>query len=165
VTEHKFLFQNRYLIITLDGSRRSDGQEITSILRNPAIHYPLHSGPLLVPIACQTHTYPTSLRSILILSSHLRRDLISGVLQSHLPIRTLYTRGAQIFQKSRSHFKITVVKMVTRSKPHTDDPLILGATVHNVAARNLCPTALHLLSISCMPHVLPILSSLIWSFL
>jgi hypothetical protein len=38
--------------------------------------------------------------------------------------------GAQIFQKSLSHSKILGARMVTWSRFHTEEPQILGATVH-----------------------------------
>ena len=44
--------------------------------------------------------------------------------------------GAQIFHKSRSHLRILGTGRVTRSKFHTDDPQILGATVQNPVARS-----------------------------
>jgi hypothetical protein len=39
----------------------------------------------------------------------------------------VYSRGSQIFQKSRSHLKILGVWRVTRSKSHTEDPQILAS--------------------------------------
>jgi hypothetical protein len=49
----------------------------------------------------------------------------------------IQSRGARIFQKSRSHLKIFVVKGMTRSKFHTEGPKILGAAVQNMEARFL----------------------------
>ena len=54
-----------------------------------------------------------------------------------LPVHcTLYYkgRGGKIFQKSRSHLEMLRLRRVTCSKVHTEDPQILGATVHNVVA-------------------------------
>jgi hypothetical protein len=41
----------------------------------------------------------------------------------------LHCRGAQIIQKSRTHFQILGVWMVIRTKFHTHDPQTLGALV------------------------------------
>jgi hypothetical protein len=54
-----------------------------------------------------------------------------------------WNKGAQIFQKSRSNLKI----LGSRSKFHTEDPGILGATIQNSIATvtwrlNLCIPAL-----------------------
>ena len=68
-------------------------QEIPSILWNPKVHYRTHKRPPPVPILSQldpVHTpHPTSRRSILILSSHLRLSLPSGLFPSY-PTKTLY---------------------------------------------------------------------------
>ena len=64
------------------------------ILWNPKVHYRIHKCPPPVPILCQLHPvhppHPNS-RSILILSSHLRLGLPSGLFPSGLPNKTLYT--------------------------------------------------------------------------
>jgi hypothetical protein len=65
----------------------SDSQEIPHNLWNPEIHYRIHKCPPPVPILSQLDSvHPTSWRSILILSSHLRLGLPSG-----FPTKTLYT--------------------------------------------------------------------------
>jgi len=46
----------------------------------------------------------------------------------------LYSRGEQIFQKSRNHVKILGAQRVTLSKFHTEDPQILGIIVQNLVA-------------------------------
>ena len=70
-------------------------QEILRILWNPKVHYRSHKCPPLFPILSQldpVHTpHPTSLRFILILSSHLRLGLPSGLFPSGFPTKTLYT--------------------------------------------------------------------------
>jgi hypothetical protein len=47
---------------------------------------------------------------------------------------TVYARGAQISQQSRSHLKILGARRVTETKFHTEDPQILGVTVQTVVA-------------------------------
>ena len=70
-------------------------QEIPRILWNPKFHYRILKYPPPVPILSQldpVHTlHPTSWRSILILSSHLRLDLPSVLFPSDFPTKTLYT--------------------------------------------------------------------------
>jgi hypothetical protein len=63
-----------------------------SILWNPKVHYRTHKRPPPVPVLGQpnpVHT-PTSWRSILILSTHLRLGLPSGLFPSGFPTKTLY---------------------------------------------------------------------------
>jgi len=73
----------------------SASQEIPHILRYTKVHYRIYKRPPPVPI--QSHLEPvhiphaTSWRSILILSSHLRLRLQSGLFPSGLPTKTLYT--------------------------------------------------------------------------
>ena len=64
-------------------------QEIPRILWNPKVHYRTHKRPPPVPILSQPH--PTSSRSILILSSHLRLGLPNGLFPSGFPTKTLCT--------------------------------------------------------------------------
>jgi hypothetical protein len=45
-------------------------------------------------------------------------------------------RGAQIFQKPRSHLKILGARTATRSKVSTEDPQTLGAEVQNLVTRD-----------------------------
>ena len=70
-------------------------QEIPRISRNPNVHYRTHKRPHLSlswanPIQ-SIYPHPTSWRSILILSTHLRLGLPSGLLPSGFPSKTLYT--------------------------------------------------------------------------
>ena len=69
-------------------------QEIPRISWNPKVHYRTHKHPPPVSIWASPiqslYTYPTSWRSILILSAHLRLGLPSGLLPSGFPTKTLY---------------------------------------------------------------------------
>jgi len=71
-----------------EANRFSASQEILRILWNPKVYYRNHNCLPLVPILSQL---PTSWRSILILSSHLRLGLPSGLFLSGFPTKTLYT--------------------------------------------------------------------------
>ena len=66
-------------------------QEIPQILWNPKVHYRTHKRPPPVPILGQPNPVhiPTSHRSILI-STHLRLGLPSGLFPSGFPTKTLY---------------------------------------------------------------------------
>jgi hypothetical protein len=68
-------------------------QELPSILWNMKVHYRVHKSPSLVSILSQidpVHTTPDYLRSILILSTHLRLRLPSGPFPSGFPTNILY---------------------------------------------------------------------------
>ena len=71
-------------------------QEIPHISRNPKVHYRTHKPLPSVPILRQPNpvhipTHPTSWRSFLILSTHLRLGLPSGPFPSGFPTKTIYT--------------------------------------------------------------------------
>jgi len=67
-----------------EANRFSANQEIPRILWNPKIRYRIYNCPPTVPIFGQINPvqdpHPTSWRSILILSSHLRLGLQSGLI-------------------------------------------------------------------------------------
>ena len=69
-------------------------QEIPRISRNPTVHYRNHKHPppasWATPIR-SIYSHPTSWRSILILSTHLRLGLPSGLFPSGFPTKTPYT--------------------------------------------------------------------------
>jgi hypothetical protein len=57
-------------------------QEFHKMLWNPKFHYFIHESRPLVPVVSQidpVHTIPSCLRSILILSTHLRFGVPSGL--------------------------------------------------------------------------------------
>ena len=69
--------------------------QIPRISRNPKVHYRIQSVHHL-SLSCASpiqsiYPHPTSWRSILILSTHLRLGLSSGLFPSGFPIKTLYT--------------------------------------------------------------------------
>jgi hypothetical protein len=68
-----------------EANSHSVGQEILRLLWNPKAHYRVHKSPSLDPVLGQiypVHTFtppPISLRSFLILASHLRLGLPSSL--------------------------------------------------------------------------------------
>jgi hypothetical protein len=81
-------------ILSWDANRSSGTQEIPRTLWNPKVHYRIHNSPSPVPVLSQTDPvrarHPTSIRSILILSTHLRLGHPSSFLPSGFPTKTLY---------------------------------------------------------------------------
>ena len=78
-----------------EANRFSASQEILRILRNPKVHYRIHNSlppvPILIRSIQSIPPDPTSWRSILILSSHIRQGLPSGLFPSGFPTKTMYT--------------------------------------------------------------------------
>jgi hypothetical protein len=64
-------------------------QEFPNILWNPKVHYRAHKSPSLVPILSEINPINT-IPSILILSTHLRLGIPSGLFPSHFPTNILY---------------------------------------------------------------------------
>ena len=71
-----------------EASRFSARQDITRVLWNPKVHYFIRKCPPPVPILSQSiPPHPTCWRPILILSSHLRLGLPSGLFPSGVPTK------------------------------------------------------------------------------
>jgi len=77
-----------------EANRFSTSQEIPRFLWNPKVHYRIHKCPTPVPVLNQidpVHTpHLAPWRSILILSSHFRLGLPSGLIPSGFPTKNLY---------------------------------------------------------------------------
>ena len=76
-------------------NRFAASQEIPRISRNPKVQYRTHKRPPSVSILASPiqsiYPHPTSWRSILIISTHLRLGLPSGIFPSGFPTKALYT--------------------------------------------------------------------------
>jgi hypothetical protein len=77
-----------------EANRLSDSQEIPRVLWNPKVHYRIHKCPPPVPILSQidpVHASTSQFLKILVLSSHPRLGLPSGLFLSGFPTNILYT--------------------------------------------------------------------------
>ena len=80
---------------SLETNWSSASQQIFRILWKPEVHYRINKNQPPVPILCniiivRAHPHPTSRRSTLVLSSHLRLCLPYSLLPSGFPTQTLY---------------------------------------------------------------------------
>ena len=77
-----------------EANRFSTSQEIPHNLCNPKVHYRIFKSPPSLPIMSHINPvhapHPISWRSFLILSSHFRLGLRSGLILSGFPTKTLY---------------------------------------------------------------------------
>jgi hypothetical protein len=72
-----------------EAASHSGTQEFLNILCNLKVHYRVHKNPPPVPILSQINQVHTT-HPILILSSHLRLDLTSGLFPSGFTTNILY---------------------------------------------------------------------------
>jgi hypothetical protein len=72
---------------------RAFGRHITLFYGTPKVDYLVHKSPRLVSFLSQineVHATPSCLRSVLILSTHLRLELSSGLFPAGFPTKMLY---------------------------------------------------------------------------
>ena len=122
---------SRVLLEKLTGFSAS--QEIPRILWNTKVYYRIYKSPPPVRIWSQlgqVHTpHPTSRRSILILSSHLRLFLPIGVFPPDFPTKTLYT---PLPSPIRATFPAHLILL------HFIKRTILGEQYRSLSSSSLC---------------------------
>jgi len=78
--------------ISWEADSHSASHEIPRLLRNPKLHYHVHKSPSLTPFLMHqsTPSHLLSLRTILILSTHLCLGFPNGLFPSGFPTNILY---------------------------------------------------------------------------
>ena len=119
-------------------------QEITCISRNPKVHYRTHKRPPPVSILGQPNPVhiPTSylLEICLILSTHLRLGLPSGLFPSGFPTKTLYTPSPHPYAphaKPFSFFSISSSAQYWVSSTNHLAPSSLCSLLHSTVTSSL----------------------------
>jgi len=106
--------------LPFEANRYSASQEIPRILWKPKVHYRIHKCPPPVPILSRSiqsiPQHPTSWRSILILSYHLRLGLQSGLFPSGFTTKTLYAPLlSPMHAACHAHHAHLILVMITRT--------------------------------------------------
>ena len=109
-------------------------QEIPHILCNPKVYYRIHKSQPPVSILSQidpihaSFPQPTSPRSILMLSCHLRLRLPSGLLPSGFPTKTLYAHLLSPFRATCAAY-LSLLDLITPVTLSLLGPNILLSTL------------------------------------
>jgi len=114
----------------------STSQEMHRILWNPKVHYRVYTCPYPKPDQSSQCPHPTPWRSILILSSHLRRDLPSCLLPSGFPTKTLYSYTrllSPIPATCPTHLILDLINRTTFGEQYRTLNLLLVVQLHTVA--------------------------------